>query len=200
MHGRSLLATAALLALTAGAACAQDGRLVRRLPQPARDSIQAIVDSARAAHLPAEVLVDRALEGAERGIPSPRIVIAVRTLAGELRTARRALGDRSDSDEVKAGAHALQAGAPATSLARLRAAGPRRRLTMAVTVLTDLVARHVPSPSATDAIVRLVKAKVSDSELRMYQRDVHSDIEHGGDPTTAAATRAHGLLVRVAGQ
>lgn len=197
--GHQMLTGLALLAALAGSACAQDARLVRRLPQPTRDSVQAIVNAARAEHLPTEPLVDRALEGEEKGVAGPRIVVAVRSLAGELRTARRALGARSDSDEVKAGAHAIHAGASPAALASLRAARPQRRLTMAVTVLTDLVTRQVPSDSAAATIRRLLRADVSDAELSAFQRDVHSDIERGGDPTTATQTRARGLLVRVAG-
>ena len=194
-------AIAALAFLTVATACAsaQDPRLAQRLAQPERDSVQAIVDSARAAHLPSEVLVDRALEGAEKGIPGPRIVVAVRTLAGELRDARQALGSRSDSEEVKAGAQALNAGAPAADLTALRNAAGKRRLTMAVTVFTDLVSRRVPSPSAARALVRLLRARVDDLELRNFQRNVHSDIERGGDPSTVAETRARGMVAQASG-
>ena len=194
-----VVAALAFVAVATGCASAQDPRLAQRLAQPERDSVQAIVDSARAAHLPAEVLVDRALEGAEKGIPGPRIVAAVRTLAHELRDARQALGARSDSDEVKAGAQALHAGAPASDLGRLRAAGGKRRLTMAVTVLTDLVSRRVPSASAATALVRLLSARVNDVELRTFQRNVHSDIERGGDPSAAADTRARGMVAQAGG-
>jgi len=193
------LTALAFVAVATGCASAQDPRLAQRLAQPERDSIQAIVDSARAAHLPTEVLVDRALEGAEKGIPGPRIVAAVRTLAAELRRARQALGARSDSDEVKAGAQALHAGAPVGDLSRLRVAGGARRLTMAVTVLTDLVSRRVPSTSASAALVKLLRAGVNDPELRTFQRNVHSDIERGGDPSTVADTRARGMVAQVGG-
>lgn len=193
------VAALVFVAVATGCASAQDPRLVQRLNQPERDSVQAIVDSARAERLPTEVLVDRALEGAEKGIPGPRIVVAVRTLAVELRRARQALGARSDSDEVKAGAQALHAGAPAADLTRLRDAGGRRRLTMAVTVLTDLVSRRVPSPSAASALIRLLRAGVNDVELRTFQRNVHSDIERGGDPSTVADTRARGMVAQAGG-
>lgn len=193
------VAALGFVSVAGGCASAQDARLTQRLAQPERDSVQAIVDSARAARLPTEVLVDRALEGAEKGIPGPRIVAAVRTLAGELGRARQALGTRSDSEEVKAGAQALHAGAPAGDLARLRVAGGARRLTMAVTVLTDLVSRRVPSTSAATALVQLLRAGVDDPELRTFQRNVHSDIERGGDPSTVAETRARGMVAQAGG-
>ena len=49
-------------------------------------------DSARAAGLPHEPLILKALEGASKGADSARIVTAVRALGGRLQEAARALG------------------------------------------------------------------------------------------------------------
>ena len=66
---------------------ASDPRL-GRLDPGVRAAVVAIIDSARASGLPVEPLVDKALEGMSKGAPGPRIIVAVRGLAGKLGIAR----------------------------------------------------------------------------------------------------------------
>ena len=80
----------------------QDPRLERLDPET-RSLVVSVVDSARAAGLPSEPLIQRALEGVTKGAPSPRIVAAVRRLAIDLGTARGALGTRATTPELEAG-------------------------------------------------------------------------------------------------
>ncbi|HEY6209941.1 MAG TPA: hypothetical protein VIW28_12825, partial [Gemmatimonadales bacterium] len=90
-------------AFVASAAAGQDPRLAR-LPPEAQASVGALVDSARAAGLPAEPLVQRALEGATKGAPGDLIVAAVQRLAVDLGRARDALGSSASPAELSAGA------------------------------------------------------------------------------------------------
>ncbi|MDQ3696818.1 MAG: hypothetical protein M3373_02165, partial [Gemmatimonadota bacterium] len=83
-----LSAALPVLAPTLGA---QDPRLEARLDARTRAGVVAIVDSARAAALPTEPLVLKALEGASKRAGRERILAAVRTLAVELGAARAAL-------------------------------------------------------------------------------------------------------------
>jgi hypothetical protein len=83
-------------------------------------------------------------------------------------------------------------------LARLRGAGGKRQVTMPLAVLTDLIGRDVPIPTATDLVLQLERSHVKDSELAIFQRNVRADIDHGADPTVAATTRARGLVLRAA--
>src|SRR5213593_1175268 len=124
----------------------QDPRL-ERLDPDTRAQVIAVVDSARRAGLPAEPLIQRALEGATKAAPGPRIVAAVQRLAGDLGTARTALGNSACAAELEAGVAALRAGAPPQVLANLRSVR-RSSLTMALSVLADLVAGGVPADSA----------------------------------------------------
>src|SRR5438132_14190490 len=93
-----------------------DPRL-ERLDAATRPAVLALVDSARRALLPAEPLVQRALEGATRRASGDVIVAAVRRLAVDLGHARDALGSTATPAELTAGAAALRAGAAPSILA-----------------------------------------------------------------------------------
>ncbi|MDE3127560.1 MAG: hypothetical protein KGL38_06110, partial [Gemmatimonadota bacterium] len=154
--------------------------------------VLAVVDSARVARLPADALVNKALEGAGKHADGPRIVAAVRARAPELRVARTALGSGSRPEEITAGAHALHAGVRPADLRLLRRSAVGRQLTTPLMVLTDLVARGVPAPLASSDVVMLVRAGLRDADFTAYQRAVRQDIEAGAAPASAATIRARG--------
>lgn len=176
----------------APALAAQDARLESRLDARTRAAVAAVVDSARAAGLPAEPLVDKALEGASKRAPGPRIVSAVRTLAAELGTARSALGSGAAESELVAAAGALHAGTSVAALSRLRAARPREPLTVALAVVTDLAARGVPADSAAAVVLTVARGGARDEDFLALRRSVESAIV-AGVPPASAASRARGL-------
>ena len=185
----------------AAAQHAPDTRLAR-LDSTTRLVVAAVVDSARRARLPTEPLVDKALEGAEKGAEGGRIVSAVRGLYAELRSARAALGPGAATEEINAGANALHAGMPMRTLSQLRSVSQRAgrmRVTLPLTVYTDLIARRVPAPVASDVVLSLARAGLRDGDYAMFQRNVRLDIENGADAATAAQTRARGAALRNAG-
>lgn len=195
----ALAAAWCILMLSARAIPAQqhDARLTR-LDSVTRVAVAAVVDSARKTRLPTEPLVDKALEGEKKGAGGERIVTAVRGLYAELRSARAALGAGATTDEINAGANALHAGLPMRNLAELRSASQhagRSRVTMPLTVATDLIARGVPVPVAADVVLSLARAGLRDADYSMFQRNVRLDIEHGADAATAAQTRARGAVL-----
>ena len=176
-----------------------DDTRLARLDSATRYAVVALVDSARRLRLPTEPLVDKALEGEKKGAEGPRIVFAVRGLSAELRSARSSLGPGAAADEITAGANALHAGFPMRDLARLRAVAQhagRSRLTLPLTVATDLVARGVPVATASDVVLSLTRAGLRDSDFTLFQRTVRLDIERGADAATAAQTRARGAVLR----
>jgi hypothetical protein len=191
----------ALIALlwTLSPAFAQDPRLQARLDKPTTLAVSAIVDSARVAKLPTAPLVDKALEGAAKGQDGQKIVVAVHQLSVRMASAKRVLGVAATSDEIKAGAGAIDAGVSGRDLARLRAVSGKRAVTMPLAVLTDLIGESVPIPTATNIVVQLAKSGIKDDEFTLFQRNVRADIDHGGDPTAAATTRARGLVLRNGG-
>jgi hypothetical protein len=186
---RFLLAVLLGGALVAAQATAQavDPRLAR-LDSTTRVLVVGIVDSARAAGLPVEPLVQRALEGATKHALSDRIASAVRRLAADLGRARAALGPVTTPPELEAGAAALRAGASPSMLARLRRSRSQP-LTVPLAVLADLVASGVPVDSAASAVLQLA-ANTRDVDLVEFRRAVERDIALGAQPATAAAAAA----------
>jgi len=175
---------AALLLVTQVAA--QDPRL-ERLDPDTRAAVAAVVDSAHVVGLPVEPIIQRALEGATKGASGARIVAAVRRLAVDLGTARTALGTSASAPDLEAGVAALRAGAAPQVLAQLRNVR-RPPLTIALSVLADLVASGVPADSAAAAVLTLAP-KARDADLVEFRRAVERDIALGAPPAAATSVR-----------
>jgi len=188
----TLLVAATLVALQA--VQGPDPRL-ERLDSISRPIVTALVDSARAAALPTEPLVQRALEGATKRASADRIVAAVRRLALDLGHARDALGPTTSPPELGAAAAALRAGAPPVILTELRRIR-RESLTVPLAVLTDLVASGVPVDSAAAAVLSLA-AKSRDTDLVEFRRAVERDIALGAPPASATAAAVAAAAVQV---
>src|SRR5216117_2489835 len=187
---KSVAAASALVAVLFATAAAQepqhlnDPRLAR-LDTAARSLVAVAINSARAAGLPTEPLVQRALEGATKDAPGTLIVRAVQRLAA-------ALGASATSPELEAGAAALRAGAGPAVLAQLRRSR-RQTITVPLAVLTDLVASGVPVDSAAAAVLALA-ASARDTDLIDFRRAVERDIALGAAPTAATAAAAAGVF------
>ena len=175
-----------LVAEGQGVAARLDGRLDART----RAAVGALIDSARAAGLPAEPLVDKALEGASKRADGTRIVAAVRRLAGELGAARVALGERASEGELVAGASALHGGVDADALSQLRRERPGQSLTVPLAVLSELIARGVNADTATTTVLALTEGRASDQQFVSFSREVERDIGVGAPPSVAAMGRA----------
>ena len=183
----------ALVLLAPGTLAAQADKLAGRFTPDIEAQLRAIVDSARTDGLPTEPLVQRALEGASRGVDPARIVTAVRGFKARLGSARRVLGP-SDDAELVAAASALYLGVPADSLARFtRVKG--RSLAMPLVVLSDMIGQGVPKDTATRIILSLAAAGVNDDGYRALRQSVLLDIRSGVPPSAAASMRARGTLL-----
>ncbi len=201
-HPATLLAAALVASLATSAMAAptvEDARLAARLDAETAAAVSGLVEEARAAGLPTEPLVAKALEGASKQAPGPRIAEAVRRYAASLGAARDALGRESRAAEIVAGAGALLAGIPADSLARLRAARPGRSLVVPLVVLADLIARRVPAPTASATIIAASRAGARDVELLRLRERVEQDIRAGASPVTAATLRGRALVTGAEG-
>jgi hypothetical protein len=150
-----------------------------------------IIDSARAAGLPTEPLVDKALEGAAKRASSDRIVAAVRMLAARLGEARVLLGPRSGADELTAAASALRAGVSPQVIAQLRADRPAgwegqggQSLTIPLAVMAELVARGATPDSASARVLALTRRGVADAQLASVPREATG----GAPPAEVGAT------------
>ena len=181
--------------------CRQDVRLQARLDKPTMIAVNAIVDSARIAKLPTAPLVDKALEGAAKGSDGQKIIAAVQQLSVRMGSAKRVLGTAATSDEIKAGAGAIDAGVSARDLARLRAAAGKRPVTMPLAVLSDLIGRSGAGPDGDEPRRSAREDPASRIRTsRCFSATCARDIDRGADPTVAATTRARGLVLRTADQ
>ena len=189
-----LVAALALLLVAPLAHADLDPRLKSRLDAETATAVSQIVAQAQASGLPTEPLVDKALEGASKKATGPRIVAAVGQYALALAGARDALGRESRETEIVVGAGALLAGVTADSLAGLRAALPGRSLVVPLVVMADLLARRVPAPTASNAILAASRAGVRDVELLKLRARVEEDIRGGMPPGTSAMMRGRALL------
>jgi hypothetical protein len=148
----------------------------------------------RAAGLPADPLVGVALEGAMRRASGDRIVVAVREYASALGSAREALGNAAQNDEIVSGAGVIVAGVTPSAVGSLRAARPSGSLTVPLVVLADLVARGVPADSAAATVGEALRNGARDDELSEFRRRVERDILAGAKPTTAMSLRTRDLF------
>ncbi|HSE28414.1 MAG TPA: hypothetical protein VLA95_09315 [Gemmatimonadales bacterium] len=178
------------LTLAAAPLAAQDARLARLDPTTGA-VVARLVDSARAAGLPDEPLVDKALEGASKRAAGARIADAVRALLVDLGRARDALGGGSEA-ELTAGAAALRAGVAPGTLGELRRARGAEALSVPLATLADLVSRGVPVETAQAVVVALAARGVSDAGYVELRRVVEADIGAGVPPAAAASVRAQG--------
>ncbi|MGH7470010.1 MAG: hypothetical protein ACRENP_18855 [Longimicrobiales bacterium] len=188
-----LIAAAAAGGLTA-AARAQDARLMRRLEPSAVAAVTVLVDSAQLQGLPAEPLIQKALEGASKQASAEAILAALRALRVRLLEARSALGNASNG-ELVAGAAALDAGARAGDLKRLRPYANAAHLTNAFLGLTFLLQRGVAPDNATSIVASMLDARLSGSDFTKLQRLVDQDIRAGAPPAEAARVRSKALIL-----
>ncbi len=142
-------------------------------------ALRGLFDDALELGLPVRPLVNRALEGAARRIPSERIVRVVREHAAALHQAKRALGERSHEDELEAAAIALRAGLEERAVELMRTSRGRESVVVPLVVLTDLVRRGVPIPNAQDAVAILARTPRSDDVLLGLQATVAKNAQRG---------------------
>ncbi|MDB4907928.1 MAG: hypothetical protein JWO05_2712 [Gemmatimonadetes bacterium] len=193
---------ALLVTLWAAApAAAQDYESLNRTDQLARldpgsrSAIESILDSARASGLPTEPLLSKTLEGISKRADNRRIVSKVREVYVALREARLALGANASKDELSAAAGALQAGVPATMLARFRSAHAKS-VTVPLVVLADLITRGVPRDTASNTIMQLWQGGAADGDFLGLWRGVERDIVSGAPPAMALMQRAREYPLR----
>lgn len=181
------------MVLVARSASAQDPRLRGALDPETLAKVTRLTDSARAESLPIDPLVGVALEGAQRHAPGPRIARAVQDYLVALRGARVALGSDASAPEIVSGAGVLLAGVSPDVLKHLRAAQPRRSLTVPLVVLADLMARGVPRDTASRAIESATRANARDEDFTALRRLVEQDIGAGASPATATMLRVRNI-------
>ncbi len=170
---RGALTAALLVAAGAAAQAPSDpaaARLRQVLPADVASRVLARVADARAHHLAAEALEQRALKFAARGVAPADIERAVYEQAERMMQVKPVLdgarGHTASADEVDAAAEALRSGASASQIAELARSAPSgRSLAVPLFVLGDLTTRGVPASDALHMVVDRLAAKTSDADL-----------------------------------
>jgi len=177
-------------------AATDEARLRARLSPELAERVLSVVRSASEQGLPTSGLVARALEGESRGAPPVAILEAVSRQASALGAARHALGTSARDAELEAGAGALLGGVSEDSLASLRRARPSGSLVIPLVVLSDLVARGVPTAQASGTVTAATRAGAGDPALLRMRERVNERITRGEPPPGATREGLRELLVR----
>jgi len=149
---------------------AQDPRLASRLDSLTRTQVEAVLTTAEGRQLPVEPLVQKALEGASKGAPGPRIVAAVQALLVDLTRAQQGLGRNTTADELVAGAAALRAGATLEMVDGIRRTRANGGVAVPLAVFADLVAGGMPVDAAWHSVSELAQ-KGGDEEQFLELRE-----------------------------
>lgn len=191
-RGAIWLGLAALVVRSLTAQGDPRSRLAGRVPPAVVAAVSLLVDSAHARGLPAGPLVDKALEGAVKGVAPDRIVPAVRGVLRQLDASATALrtagGSRAGEDAVEAGAFALDAGLTAGDVGEIARAAERSYPTaVALQVAGLLAALGVPRAET----VGLVRATIGSGrplgDLVNLPSQVQAAMAGGSPPAAAAA-------------
>ena len=172
---------------------AQDDRLAAKLDGQTHVAVMRSLDTARERGLPLDPLVNKALEGATKRAPGPRIEAAVDTLLRRLEVSRDALAPSPSARDIAAGADALAYGVTRDALASMRTIRPRGSLAVPLAVLTQLVASGVPVARATIVVAELIRRGARDEQLIALSDDVRWYIASGASPEAALDVRTRGL-------
>jgi len=176
------------------------GRLAGRVPPAALPAIDSLIAAAVAESLPSEPLVQKALEGSAKGVPTDRLVNGVRRGLLQLREARVIVG-RAIPDQPPPEAHVA---AVAAAIARgLDPAIVERLLTVAppgpvLHAAADLVAHHFNPDSAADLLVAAHNKGLHGIRLLDVAVAADHELQRAGGRTHAEAlARVRALLPNV---
>jgi hypothetical protein len=149
---------------------AQDPRLAR-LDSVTASQLEMVLSMAQKRGLPAEPLVQKALEGSSKGAAGPRIVAAVQAMLADLTRAQQALGRRASAGELVAGAAALRAGATLEMVSQIRRTEPDAGVAVPLAVFADLVAGGLTVDAAWHSVSDLAQRGGDEEEfLRLRDR------------------------------
>jgi len=166
----------------------------------AQAALRAMLDGAAAKGIPTSPLVTKVREGIAKGATPDRIRTVAAALMQRLETAAAALAPTRATEEVSAGADALQTGIPATTLRDMRKVWPDKPLTVPLGVLTELVQSGVPHANATKRVRELLVKGATTAQLAALGTNVRNDIAAGLAPDASMELRSKGVLSQLHSQ
>ena len=197
MKTTSLLGLILVLAAAPAQAQSKLARVKAGLPAADARRLEQTIASAKAKGLPAEPLIDKALEGVAKGIAPSVIINAVRQRADLLARADGALRPYGppSAAELTAGADVLQRGLSVDVVKRVRA-GRREGEPIGVSLHTiaDLVDRDVPANVALDLLNSWRHGRARTEDLQQMPGYVERLIRGGSSPSAAARSVGNAFL------
>ena len=197
------------LLLSAATVCApqltaqQDvtARLVGRVPPAVAVAVRALADSAAARGLPADPLVDKAIEGGAKGVSPERVVAAVRLVLGELDAAAAAIRIGRvaipDGETIEAGAFAIATGMTGPQISQLvQLSATPYRPAATLRVAGTLTALGVPAQQTVDLVRETIRNGRTGADLLALPGRVQSQVARGASPAQAAAGLARATAAR----
>lgn len=166
-------------------------RLAGRVTPDVATLVQQLSVAASARGLPVDPLVQKAIEGSAKGVPSERVATAVRWVAMQLDTAAAALregGVVTDTQVIAAGEFAISAGLSNHDLTALARTGASvAALTVGLRVAGTLAAMGVPSAENIGLISTKLRSGQPTGDLLLVPAHVQAEIARGVTPAQAAA-------------
>ena len=197
------------LLLSAATVCApqltaqQDvtARLVGRVPPAVAVAVRALADWAAARGLPADPLVDKAIEGGAKGVSPERVVAAVRLVLGELDAAAAAIRIGRvaipDGETIEAGAFAIATGMTGPQISQLvQLSATPYRPAATLRVAGTLTALGVPAQQTVDLVRQTIRNGRAGADLLALPGRVQSQVARGASPAQAAAGLARATAAR----
>jgi len=166
-------------------------RLAGRVSPEVAALVEELGTAASARGLPVDPLIQKAIEGSAKGVPSARVTAAVRLVVMQLDTAAAALREGSvvtDTLVIAAGEFAITAGLSGhdiTALARTGASA--QALTVGLRVAGTLSAMGVPPAENIELISTKLRAGQPASDLLLLPARVQAEVARGVTPAQAAA-------------
>ncbi|HKC38931.1 MAG TPA: hypothetical protein VKC15_05265 [Gemmatimonadales bacterium] len=194
------LCVSLLLAICSTGVSAQDvtARLAGRVPPDVAALVRQLATSAAARGLPVDPLIQKAIEGSAKGVPSDRVATALRGLVAQLDVAAAALRDadpaQPDTDAIAAGAFAVNAGLSGRNVTALAvASGPSHRVAATLRVASTLAAMGVPPDQTVELITKVIEAGGSSTDVLALPMQVMAGVSEGRGRGVTPAQAAAGI-------
>ena len=166
-------------------------RLAGRVPHDVGAVVESLSTRAAARKLPIDPLIQKAIEGSAKGIPSARVIAAVRVVAMQLDTAAAGLEGSSlgsDTVAIAAGEFAVTAGLSGRDIARLARSGAAPAdVILGLRVAGTLAALGVPPAQTVTLVTTTLQSGDPAAELLALPMRVQGEVSRGTTPAQAAA-------------
>jgi hypothetical protein len=180
-----------VLSLQQGADSAIAQRLAGRVPPQIASLVGELGTAAAARGLPVDPLIQKAIEGSAKGVPSDRVAAALRLVATHLDSAAAALRDGglpADTLAIAAGEFAITAGLSRNDITALARTGANAAaLTVGLRVAGTLAALGVPPAEDIGLVSMELRAGEPASTLLLLPAEVQEEMAKGATAAQAAA-------------